>query len=77
MSAPAYELPPGAVESAEAGEVVYLAPGVALVRADVAAAGQAAVRALEDAADLRDAREALAEEGESIPAERLWAELGL
>lgn len=43
--------PPDAMESAEAGEVVYLTPGVALVPADVAAAGEAAVRALEDAAD--------------------------
>lgn len=77
MSAPAYELPPGAVESAEAGEVVYLTPGVALVPADIAAAGEAAVHALEDAADVRDARAALAEEGESIPADRLWSELGL
>jgi hypothetical protein len=52
MTAPAeYELPPGAVESVEAGEVIYLTPGVALVPADVAAAGEAAVRALEDAAD--------------------------
>jgi len=47
------------------------------VPGDVAAAGEAAVRALEDAADLRDAREALAEEGGSIPAEQLWAELGV
>lgn len=51
MSAPAYELPPGAVESVEAGEVVYLTPGVALVPADMAAAGEAAVHALEESAD--------------------------
>jgi len=51
MTAPAYHLPPGAVESVEAGEVIYLTPAVALVPADVAAAGEAAVRALEDAAD--------------------------
>ncbi|MGH3679746.1 MAG: hypothetical protein ACRDT2_05730 [Natronosporangium sp.] len=77
MSVPAYELPPGAGESAEAGEVLYLNPGVALVPADIAAAGEAAVHALENAADIRDARAALAEEGKSIPAGQLWSELGL
>jgi antitoxin (DNA-binding transcriptional repressor) of toxin-antitoxin stability system len=84
---PVYELPPhspapaDAVEAAEGGEVVYLTRHgqrvAAVVPPEVAAAGLAAVVALEDAADLRDARAALAEDGESIPAERLWAELGL
>jgi hypothetical protein len=88
MSAvPAYELPPhapapaDAVDAAAGGEVVYLTRDgerfAAVVPPEVAAAGQAAVIALQDAADVRDARAALAEDGESIPAGRLWAELGL
>jgi antitoxin (DNA-binding transcriptional repressor) of toxin-antitoxin stability system len=84
---PAYELPPhapapaDAVEAAESGEVVYLTRNgdrvAAVVPPEIAAAGLAAVVALEDAADVRDARAALAEEGESVSAERMWAELGL
>ena len=72
----AFELPPdspapaGAVAVAEDGEVVYLtrrgAPVAAIVPPDVAAAGMAAVIALEDAADLRAARAALAEAGAPI-----------
>jgi len=86
-AAHAYELPPddtapaGAVRGAAHGDVVYLTrqgePVAAVVPPDVAAAGLAAVTALEDAADVRAARAALAEGGETIPAERLWAELGL
>ncbi|MGH3625531.1 MAG: hypothetical protein ACRDQ5_27760 [Sciscionella sp.] len=44
----------------------------AIVPADVAAAWEAA----EDADDLEAAQAALDEPGESIPAEKLWAELG-
>lgn len=82
-----YELPPHtgapaeAVDAAVDGQVVYLThdgePVAAIVPADVAAAGLAAVEALEDAHDLRAAREALAEPGDPIPADQLWAELGL
>jgi hypothetical protein len=53
------------VDAAVGGEVVYLTRAgqrvAAVVPPDVAAAGQAAVTALEDAADLRDARRRLAE----------------
>jgi antitoxin (DNA-binding transcriptional repressor) of toxin-antitoxin stability system len=86
-SAHAYELPPHtsapaeAVDAAEHGQVVYLTrngePVAAIVPADVATAGAAAIEALEDAEDLRAARAALAEGGELIPADQVWAELGL
>ena len=72
----AFELPPDnpapadAVAAAESGEVVYLtrhgAAVAAIVPPEVAAAGMAAVIALEDAADLRTARAAIAEQGEPI-----------
>lgn len=74
-------VPADAVDAAEGGEVVYLTrdgePVAALVPPDVAAAGSAAVIALEDAADLRAARAAIAEGGDPISSEDLWAELGL
>jgi len=64
-SANAYELPPDTsalaevVDAAEHGQVIYLtrngAPVAAVVPADVATAGAAAVEALEDAEDLRGA----------------------
>ena len=63
-------VPADAMAAAEDGQVVYLtrrgAPVAAIVPPDVAAAGEAAVVALEDAADLRLARVALAEAGEPI-----------
>jgi antitoxin (DNA-binding transcriptional repressor) of toxin-antitoxin stability system len=65
-----YEVPPDspapadAVEAAVEGEVVYLTRRgrtvAAVVPVEVAAAGAAALTALEDAIDLREAREALA-----------------
>jgi hypothetical protein len=92
MSEHAYELPPdhsvGALEqladAAAAGQVIYLvregARVAAIVSMDVATAGSAAVEALEDASDVAAAQAALTEidaGAEPIPAERLWAELGL
>jgi len=92
VSEHAYELPPdhGAGEleqladAAATGEVIYLvrngARVAAIVSTDVAAAGAAAVEALEDASDVAAARAALAEieaGAQTIPADQLWAELGL
>jgi antitoxin (DNA-binding transcriptional repressor) of toxin-antitoxin stability system len=79
----AYELPPDdqapadAVLGAVGGDVVYLTRGgepvAAIVPVEVAAAGEAAVIALEDAADVRSARAALAEGGEPVPIDDLFA----
>lgn len=92
MSEHAYELPHDhsadaleqLADAAAAGEVIYLvrqgARVAAIVSTDVAAAGSAAVEALEDASDVAAARAALAEidaGADWIPAERLWAELDL
>lgn len=64
-------VPAEAVDAAEQGQVVYLTrngePVAAVVPADVAAAGAAAIEALEDAADLRAARAARDEPGPNIP----------
>lgn len=69
-------------EVAEERRIVYLTGPdgqrlAAIVPSDVAVAGEAAVEALEDAADLAAARTSLAEPGDNIPADRLWAELDL
>ena len=82
--APDFELPPHsgvpaeAVDAAVDGQVVYLTrngePVAAIVPADVAIAGAAAVEALEDAEDLRAARAALAEPGPNIPLADVLAE---
>jgi antitoxin (DNA-binding transcriptional repressor) of toxin-antitoxin stability system len=59
------------VDAAEHGQVVYLTrkgqPIAAVMPADVAAAGAAAIEALEDAADLRVARTARDEPGPNMP----------
>jgi antitoxin (DNA-binding transcriptional repressor) of toxin-antitoxin stability system len=79
-----FELPPHtsppaeAVDAAEHGQVVYLTRNgeavAAIVPADVATAGAAAVEALEDAEDIRAARAALAEPGPNIPMSEVLAE---
>jgi antitoxin (DNA-binding transcriptional repressor) of toxin-antitoxin stability system len=83
-SAHVYELPPHtsapaeAVEAAEHGQVVYLTrngePIAAIVPANVATAGAAAVEALEDAEDVRAARAALADPDPDIPMSEVWAD---
>jgi hypothetical protein len=83
-SANAYELPPHspapaeAVDAAEHGEVVYLVRSglqvAAIVPPDVAAAGAAAVDALEDAEDLRVALTVRAEGSPTIPMAEVLAE---
>lgn len=49
----------------------------AIVPSDVAAAGEAAVEALEDMSDVAAARASLSDPADDIPANRLWTELGL
>lgn len=83
-SAHAYELPPHTsapaevVDEAAHGQVVYLTrngePIAAIVPADVAAAGAAAIEALEDGEDVRAARAALADPGPDIPMSEVWAD---
>jgi hypothetical protein len=83
-SANAYELPPHssapaeAVDAAEHGEVVYLVRDgqrfAAIVPPDVAAAGAAAVEALEDAEDLRVDLAVRADGGPTIPLADVLAE---
>ncbi len=82
-AANAYELPADqtvpadVVNEAAEGEVVYLTrdgkPVAALVSADAAEC----LEALEDATDIIAARRALAEQAPSIPADEVWAELGV
>jgi antitoxin (DNA-binding transcriptional repressor) of toxin-antitoxin stability system len=82
-AAPDFELPPHtavpaeAVDAAEHGQVVYLTrngePIAAIVPADVAAAGAAAIEALEDAADIRAARAARDEPGPNITLAAVFA----
>ena len=74
---PDADVPAEAVDAAEHGHVVYLTrngePVAAIVRADIAAAGAAAIEALEDADDLRAARAARAEPGTHIPLDDVLA----
>ncbi|MGH3545643.1 MAG: hypothetical protein ACRDPW_06935 [Mycobacteriales bacterium] len=69
-----------AVGVVEGGNVVYLTDHhrrvAAIVPAEVAAAGLAAVTAIEDAALVAAAREALAEGGEAVPLEQVLDEIG-
>jgi antitoxin (DNA-binding transcriptional repressor) of toxin-antitoxin stability system len=82
-AANAYELPADqtvpadvANEAAE-GEVVYLSRDGKPVAALVSANAADCLEALEDAADIIVARRALAEQAPSIPADEVWAELGV
>lgn len=82
-AAQAFELPPHSAAPAEAvdaaidGQVVYLThngePAAAIVPPDVAAAGAAAIEALEDADDVRAARAALADPDPSVPMSEVLA----
>jgi prevent-host-death family protein len=82
-AAHAYELPADetipadAVREAADGEVVYLTRNGTPVAAVVSADAAEYLEALEDAADVIAARRALAEDAPSIPAEQVWAELGV
>jgi antitoxin (DNA-binding transcriptional repressor) of toxin-antitoxin stability system len=79
----AFELPPHSAAPAEAvdaaveGRVVYLThngePVAAIVPADVATAGAAAIEALQDAEDIRAARAAQADPSPDIPLEEVLA----
>ncbi len=82
-AAHAFELPPHSAAPAEAvdaaveGRVVYLThngePVAAIVPADVATAGAAAIEALENAEDIRSARMARADLDLDIPLEDVLA----
>ncbi len=82
-AAHAYELaadhtvPADAVREAAGGEVVYLTHNGTPIAAVVSADAAEYLEALEDAADIIAARRALAEQAPSVPAEQLWAELGV
>jgi prevent-host-death family protein len=79
----AYELPADetvpadAVREAAGGEVVYLTRNGTPVAAVVPADAAEYLEALEDAADIIAARRALAEQAPSVPADQVWAELGV
>jgi antitoxin (DNA-binding transcriptional repressor) of toxin-antitoxin stability system len=64
-------------ESAATGEVIYLTRDGRRLAAIVPAAAAAEIEAAEDAADMAAAEAALAEPGDDIPAEEVWAELGI
>ena len=79
----AYELPADetvpadAVREAAGGEVVYLTRNGTPVAAVVPADAAEYLEALEDAADIIASRRALAEQAPSVPADQVWAELGV
>jgi len=84
MSEHAYELhgdDPGAVErlaqAAGNGEVIYLTRAGEPIAAVVPATLAAAVEAAEDIAAADEAMDAIEAGEETIPAEQLWAKLGL
>jgi prevent-host-death family protein len=82
-AAHAYELPADqtvpaeAVREAAGGEVVYLTRNGTPVAAVVPADAAEYLEALQDAADVIAARRSLAEQAPSVPAEQVWAELGI
>jgi antitoxin (DNA-binding transcriptional repressor) of toxin-antitoxin stability system len=69
-----------AVTAVEDGNIVYLTDHhrrvAVIVPTEVAAVGFAAVAAIEDAALVAAAREALAEGGETVPLEQVLEEIG-
>ena len=66
-----------AAESAATGEVIYLTRNGQRLAAIVPADRAAEIEAEEEDADLAAAEAALAEPGDDIPAEVVWAELGI
>ena len=82
-TAHAYELPADqtvpadAIREAAGGEVVYLTRNGTPVAAVVSVDAAEYLEALEDAADVIAARRSLAEEAPSVPADQVWAELGI
>jgi len=79
----AYELPADetvpadAIREAVDGEVVYLTRNGTPVAAVVSADAAEYLEALEDAADAIATRRAPAEQAPSVPAQQVWAELGV
>jgi antitoxin (DNA-binding transcriptional repressor) of toxin-antitoxin stability system len=64
-------------ESAATGEVIYLTRDGRRPAAIVPVEVDAGIEAAEDAAGIAAAQAAMAEPGEDIPAEGVWAELGI